>query len=265
MTNFTIIIPHKNIPSLLERLIKSIPVREDLQIIVVDDNSSSQIIDFEHFPCQGRPGLQVIFNKDGRGAGNARNIALPFAKGKWIIFADSDDFFNEGFNDFLDNYADDDHDIIFFNANSVYSDTLEPSNRVDCLHDYFSLYEQDPRQGELSFRYMFTEPWCKMVKKELIIRNNITFESTCIRNDVRYSYLVGHFARQIKVDNRQVYCVTTRHNSVSQRYDYQAYVDEFKVYAGWKKFFMDNKIQLKLPLFEERALNFTRLSRPEIG
>ena len=37
--NFTIIIPHKNIPHLLERLIKSIPVRDDLEIIVVDDHS----------------------------------------------------------------------------------------------------------------------------------------------------------------------------------------------------------------------------------
>ena len=39
-TCFSIIIPHKNIPSLLQRCLDSIPKRDDVQIIVVDDNSN---------------------------------------------------------------------------------------------------------------------------------------------------------------------------------------------------------------------------------
>ena len=34
---FSIIIPHKDIPDLLMRCLKSIPVSEDIQVIVVDD------------------------------------------------------------------------------------------------------------------------------------------------------------------------------------------------------------------------------------
>ena len=37
--NYSIIIPHRNIPQLLQRCIDSIPSRDDLQIIIVDDNS----------------------------------------------------------------------------------------------------------------------------------------------------------------------------------------------------------------------------------
>ena len=36
---FSIIIPHYDIPDLLMRCLKSIPVSEDIQVIVVDDNS----------------------------------------------------------------------------------------------------------------------------------------------------------------------------------------------------------------------------------
>ena len=36
---FSIIIPHKDIPDLLMRCLRSIPVSEDIQVIVVDDNS----------------------------------------------------------------------------------------------------------------------------------------------------------------------------------------------------------------------------------
>lgn len=256
MMNFTIIIPHKNIPQLLERLIKSIPMRDDLEIIVVDDHSDSKVV--EKLGRIERKNLTKIMNKEGHGAGYARNCALPLTKGKWVLFADSDDFFNDGFNDFLNEYLDSDADIIYFNANSVDSETLEPSNRVNHLHEFIEEYHNDKGRGELIMRYLFTEPWCKMVKRELIESHHIKFEETSIRNDVRYSYLVGHYAKGIVVDNRQLYCVTTRKNSVSRGMGRQAALDELKVFAGWKKFFMDHKILLELPKFDLCLYNFTR-------
>ncbi len=260
--NFTIIIPHKNTPLLLERLINSIPMREDLEIIVVDDHSDNTVVDFEHFPCKERGNLKLIRNSMCRGAGYARNCALSHAKGKWLLFADSDDFFNPGFNDFLDDYVNCDADIIYYNANCVDSDSLEPSKRGDNLHkfidEYHKDYQKDKKYGELLLRYHFTEPWCKMVKRDIIEHYKIKFEETSIRNDVKFSYLVGHFAAKIIVDDRQLYCVTTRLNSVSRGKGEQASLDEIKVFAGWKKFFMDYQIPLELPLFDLVTYNFTR-------
>ena len=254
--NFTIIIPHKNIPHLLERLIKSIPVRDDLEIIVVDDHSDGNVI--EYLNKIERDNLTFLFNQDCRGAGFARNCALPIAKGKWVLFADSDDFFNQGFNDFLDEYVNSDADIVYFNANSVDSESFEPSNRVNHLHEFIDENYTDKNRGELILRYLFTEPWCKMVKRDIIERYQISFEETSIRNDVRYSYLVGHYASKIIVDNRQLYCVTTRNNSVSRGVGRQASLDELKVFAGWKKFLMDHKVLLDLPKFDLCLYNFTR-------
>jgi glycosyltransferase involved in cell wall biosynthesis len=39
MYNYSFIIPHKNCPDLLQRCVDSIPDRDDVQVIVVDDNS----------------------------------------------------------------------------------------------------------------------------------------------------------------------------------------------------------------------------------
>lgn len=256
--NYSIIIPHKNIPKLLERLVNSIPERDDLEIIVVDDNSSPDIVDFNNFPCKDRKNLRLVLNKNSHGAGYARNCALSQVKSKWVLFADSDDFFNVGFDEFLDEYKDSEADIVYFNANSVDTDTYLPSDRVDHLHDFINCYHRDPQYGEMVMRYLFTEPWCKVVKRKLIEDNNIKFEETTIRNDVRYSYLVGYYAKTIIVDDRQLYCVTTRQGSVSRGHGFQASMDEIKVYAGWKKFFMDYQIPLELPKFDYRAYNFTR-------
>ena len=48
--NYSFIIPHRNVPHLLQRCIDSIPKRDDIQIIIVDDNSDPKIVNFECFP-----------------------------------------------------------------------------------------------------------------------------------------------------------------------------------------------------------------------
>ena len=78
--NYSVIIPHKNTPDLLQRCLASIPCREDIQIIIVDDNSDPEKVDFEHFPGIGIENVQVILSKDGKGAGAARN------RGKVVVF-----------------------------------------------------------------------------------------------------------------------------------------------------------------------------------
>ena len=106
---FSIIIPHKNIPSLLQRCLDSIPMRDDLQIIIVDDNSDPKKVDFGNFPGLNDARCHVIFTKEGKGAGYARNIALNIAASKWVLFADADDFYSTDIlNEFLDKYKNSD-------------------------------------------------------------------------------------------------------------------------------------------------------------
>lgn len=75
--HYSIIIPHKNTPRLLERCLYSIPTWDEIQIIIIDDNSNSESVDFSHFPGNGRKNTEVLFTKEGKGAGYARNIGLP--------------------------------------------------------------------------------------------------------------------------------------------------------------------------------------------
>ena len=248
--NYSIIIPHKNTPDLLKRCINSIPVRKDLEIIIVDDNSSEKFVDFDNFPGLHRENTTVIFNKEGKGAGNARNIAIPKAKGKYIIFADSDDFFNNCFNDILDDYCNMNFDVVYFNANSVDSNTFEPSNRVDHLHEFFNTYEKDDKEGILYFRYMFTEPWCKIVNRDIIINNNIQFGHTKVNQDVVYAINVGDKSKNIIIDNRQGYCVTSRNDSLCKTDTKKTNEERFLVHSMWNMFLQERGIKLTIPRFE---------------
>ena len=62
-------------------------------------------------------------------------IGLSIAKGEWILFADSDDFFTYCFNEILDDcYSiDDGVDLVFFPACSLDSVTYTNTNRAQHL------------------------------------------------------------------------------------------------------------------------------------
>lgn len=211
---YTIIIPHKNSPKLLQRCLDSIPQRDDLHVIVVDDNSDTDKVDFEHFPGLERNDIEVVFTKESKGAGYARNVGLSHADCEKVIFADADDYFNYCLKDILNEYKDDDTDIIFFNRLNVDSDYYTYSSKRDWYGRLFDKYDDDSQEGEKLFRFDNDGPVCKIIRTSLITDNNIHFEETTNQNDVRFSYMTGYFAKTIKVDKRAIYTVTYNPKSI---------------------------------------------------
>lgn len=116
----SIIIPHKDIIDLLMRCLKSIPVSEDIQVIVVDDNSPDADTYLERYPELSRPYLEFIRAPKNGGAGYARNIGLDHAKGKWLLFADADDLYVDDMYSIIRPYANSKADIIFFKEKVCY-------------------------------------------------------------------------------------------------------------------------------------------------
>ena len=55
-------------------------------------------------------------------------------------------------------------------------------------------YEKDPERGEQIMRHMFTEPWCKMIRRNLIVNYSMLFDDTSIHEDVKFSCLIGIYA-----------------------------------------------------------------------
>ena len=244
MINYSIIIPHKNIPKLLQRCLDSIPQRDDLEIIVVDDNSDPNIVDFGQFPGKSRKDVTIIQNKTGRGAGAARNVGLQHARGKWIIFSDSDDYFTYCFNGLLDCYKDDASDIIYFCVSSVDSETYVNNDRADAFNYFFIQYLNGDSKAESLIRYIVSSPCSKFVKRQLIVDNQIECEETSKYDDVGLSYLLGYYAKEIKVDNHALYCITVRPASLSTTVSEETLFDNVRVFARREKFLNDHNVPI---------------------
>lgn len=215
MINYSIIIPHYNTPDLLARCLRSIPQRDDIQVIVVDDNSPGVCFFLEAIPELSRKDTEFYVTKDGRGAGHARNIGLTHAIGKWLLFADSDDFFVENFSDILDEYVNDNHDIIFFNIKSC---DCYNTNRILTSKNkerLFSTYKKS--KNELIFRIGYTEPWGKIIRRQIIVDNGISFQETKGHNDLLFSVRAGLTANRIKVVDRPLYWYVIREGSLGHQ------------------------------------------------
>ena len=211
---FSIIIPHKNSPVLLRRCLNSIPRRENIQIIVVDDNSDENLVDLNIFPGLGENNIEVYFTKEGKGAGYARNVGLHYAKGKWLIFADADDFFTENAFDCLFAQVDSSHDIIYYKTESCYSDTYEKANR-NRNNSLIDNYLNKKKYSESQLRYRHISPWGKMIRTVFIQKEGIRFEEIVAANDRMFSILAGHKAQSIDCIDCTLYCITVTKGSIS--------------------------------------------------
>ena len=214
MINYTIIIPTKDIPSLLRRCLNSIPNRYDVQIIVIDDNSDPDIVDFDNYPGSDDPRIEIYYNKENKGAGYARNIGLKHAQGKWVLFADSDDFFTEEISLILDEYIDTDFDVIYFKATSVDSVTLEPSIRAIGFNKYVDLY-LNKEIDELEIGLNYCVPWGKIIRRSIIDKYALKYSETKASNDVYFATQLSLVSKNIFADNRSLYCITFRHGSLT--------------------------------------------------
>ena len=190
---YSIIIPHKNSQTLLRRCLSSIPIRKDVQVIVVDDKSD----DFElvRDVVGTFPQILLCVN-EGKGAGGARNTGLTKALGKWLLFADCDDYYVDGFLEELDKYVYSEYDVIYFNFYQYIEGKEKPVYEKVCN------YIKKCAEGSLSIdyvKYKNNAPWCKMVRRSFINLFQIHFEEIPKANDKYFSYQLGYFCRNYKV------------------------------------------------------------------
>ena len=207
---YTFIIPHHNCPDLLDRCLSSIPQRDDLQIIVVDDNSDA---DKKPIEC-GRPEVEYIYidKNDTKGAGKARNIGLSKAKGKWLLFPDSDDQYIDCFFNCLDEYKNLNFDVLYFN--SEYRDGITGESIPNfVLNEIISNYNNSQESLD-KIKFCNNSPWNKMILREFVLQNNLYFEEVPNGNDILFSLLAGYYAKKIYIDKRSLYSYNRNVNGI---------------------------------------------------
>lgn len=207
---YTFIVPHHNSPELLNRCLDSIPQREDIQIIVVDDNSLES-----KRPNVNRQDVEIVYIDAAhtKGAGRARNEGLARAKGKWLLFPDCDDYYSPNLISVLDDYRDKDIDVLYFNYyhyDSITESELPDSKLQQCIQNY----NGSPSDCEY-IKYRNNTPWAKMVRREYVEQHKMYYEEVPNGNDVLFSLFVASYTDKFAINNSRLYTYVKTPNSIA--------------------------------------------------
>ena len=94
MPKVSIIVPFYNVEKYIEKCLQTLvdQTLEDIEIILVNDGSKDKTIDIVKKYQEMYPTKIVYLEKANGGLSDARNYAIPYAKGEYIAFLDSDDY-----------------------------------------------------------------------------------------------------------------------------------------------------------------------------
>lgn len=237
----SIVIPMYNSSLKLERLLKSIPENKEIEIIVIDDKSEEKLTKYIIEKIKEKK-IKYYYNKGKKGAGSSRNIGILKAKGDWILFADSDDYFLENFFEVIKKFMNSNYDLIYFKSISIYENNNQEAERHKILNRLIDNYIKKRNiQSEKRLKYEFIVPWSKLIKRKKILQYEIFFDEIIASNDVLFSIKLGYFFKKIMVSEEVIYCATTSKGSLTQTKTEEIFDARFLTILKVNKFLREKK------------------------
>ena len=217
MTNLpavSVIIPMYNASQFVGQCLESLLAQTftDFEVIIVDDcstDSSAAIVESYAPKFDGRLALLQLDRNSGSGA-VPRNTGLKFARGEYIFFADADDMLTLTALEELFALAE------RFNADVVYCEKYYAA--TPDLSEVFIHSEQHGgsfvdrptlESDDLSERVQkilrhdyWVTPWCKFIKRSLLVDGEISFPQCKIAEDDIWTYELVFCAKKfLRVPN----------------------------------------------------------------
>lgn len=256
----SIIIPVFNTEKFLEECLLSIQKQtfSDYEVICIDDGSSDNSL-YLLESLRGNDIRIKVLNQMNCGAGLARNLGLQTAKGKYVIFLDSDDCFDSRLIEKMVYCAEaNDADVCICKAWAVY----ENLNKVD-LNFNNKLFEKYDNSFFLPadvnkdiFTSFLVEPWNKMYLRDYLLKNELMFQGIKKTNDLFFTSMSLVKARKIALVNEKLvfYRLDNRHKVVTV-YE-EKLLDHYRAISKTKEaLFSEEKCLSYLSSYYKMALN----------
>lgn len=179
----SIIVPIYNVESYLEKCIKSI-IRQpdqDFELLLIDDHSTDKSLEIAK-NYESLSTVKLITKTNNSGLSDTRNIGIEIAKGKYIMFLDSDDY-------------------VEFGAIKRIKETILDANCPDVM--YYGFYEEI--NNDILLKYGFSS-------KKNCINNNVDFMKNELYNrKLNPAACFGIYKRELIVENELYFKVGILH------------------------------------------------------
>lgn len=216
MPKFSIVMPGYNVEKYIERAVDSVlnQSKKDFELIIVNDGSTDKTKEI----CDGFKDkkIKVIHKKNG-GLSDARNEGVKKATGEYIIFMDSDDYWDKDLLKEITKSLSNNPDLVRFQIRTV----DENNNQKDYPELAF-----ESKSGEEAFslitKYHFVEnAWAYAIKREYYLKEKFEFKKGTIHEDYGLTPLIIIKASKVNSINYIGYNYCIRSNSLMTNTDYE--------------------------------------------
>ncbi|MBO5038439.1 MAG: glycosyltransferase [Alphaproteobacteria bacterium] len=211
----SVIIPVCNVEAYLPQCLKSVisQTLTEIEIICVDDGSTDNSLAILKEYAAKDHRITVISQKN-QGAGIARNTGLTVAKGQYLSFLDSDDFFEPDMLATLYTTAKKDNSDAVVCGYYIFDHTKNTDiKKIAVYPPYTQNSPIFPQQHQNTIYHINPAPWNKLFKSSLFKQNNIRFENLKSCNDYTAIYTALMLANKISALNSFLLHYRTNSNS----------------------------------------------------
>jgi len=199
----SVIIPCYNAAQYLEECLDTIlhQTLKEIEVICVDDGSTDSTVEILKKYAQRDERFNFLV-QENQFAGVARNAGMAIAKGKYLSFLDSDDFFEPMMLEHMYRQAERDQADICITGGGTYDMRAGfVSYRYRLRHNF--LPEKIPFSWRDApdniFKLSYIAPWCKMFRKSFIQSHGLKYQALERANDLFFNQSAMAVAERITV------------------------------------------------------------------
>jgi glycosyltransferase involved in cell wall biosynthesis len=206
----SVIIPVYNTEPCLRQCLDSVvnQTLSDTEIICINDGSTDNSLSILEEYAKKDSRIKVITKENGGNAAPARNLGLEIAQGEFLLFLDSDDFFELDMLECLVNRAKEcEADVVLCNGdvyNHITGQIQEHRRILNSkylpLKDVFCYKDYPQRIFEISGG----AGWNKLYRHLFLRTYNLKFQNIKITDDVYFNYMHMVLAKRISVVNKKL-------------------------------------------------------------
>lgn len=213
MPKFSIIIPVYNVEKYLKKCLDGVfnQTYKDYEVIVVNDGTKDNSMDIV------KDYNVKVINQKNQGLSAARNAGVKKAIGDYLIFLDSDDYWEKDLLKELSKSLKNNPDLVRFQINEVYED-----GRVIPYQEESFTNLSGPDAFKKIVKYHFVENACiYAIKRKYYVENKFEFRKDTLHEDFGLIPLVIMKAKRVNSINYLGYNYLQRQGSIMSNKNYE--------------------------------------------
>ena len=224
MTTISVIIPIYNVEEYLKECLDSVLGQDcpGLEIICIEDDSTdhSKEILSDYIKKDNR--IKAIYQEENKGLSAARNIGLDYAKGKYILFLDSDDYLEQhALRKLWETAEQQEAEVISFSSRTFGAGLI--TNGYDGLRKNFTGKKQSGVEAFVEQNrigdYKCTV-WQYLYQRQFLEQNKIRFIEGIYHEDIAFSFCVYMCAESIYFMREILHGYRIREGSITTNDDF---------------------------------------------